>query len=336
MDPLNNPNDFDRLVDIVSEPIHQSKRGKVLQSHLTHAIHFKERNRREFLSFITKKYLQSKASGKKPSAMYIFSIVQTLQRSFNVNHISKHDVFRVFSNLNKLYNGENPDDVFFTSSNQAFSVQRDAKSSASDVNGINEPMYSDEEYAILKTYFGNHLENFLSSSGGIKQPSKLDELSLVVTILCSTPYRISEVINLTLAKAQDLIIKSTTEIKSKSGTGVVDMIFPVQLSSILDRFVSKLPIFDGDMNLFSLNYNQCYRLFEKQYKFLMGKSVVGKRSFHSFRNRFARVAAEIDIDLARRTMNHSSLGMTQKYVNRQKMRDQRDNIKINMNKMYSS
>lgn len=337
LDPINNKDDFNDLVEFISNPIHQSKRVGVKNSHLKYRSHFTTYSHVEFMSFITNRYLEYRRLGTVPSAAYTFSIIQTIQNEipdlpFN-KRIKKSDVFKIFHNLNKMYNVENRDKVFYTSEGKEFQIV--GTSAGFSKKNVNVPMYSDEEFQIVDHHFDLHLSNFIESNK--KSPDHHDELSLLISFLTSGPYRFSEVNSLTIEKAEQLVLTCVTRIKSKSGSGSVDMVIPVLFSNKLNGYMKKLPrhvINKKSAPLFTIDYNKAYRMYKSEYSTIFGKSIVGKRVFHGFRNHFAEKAGKVDRDLAQRSMNHTSSGMTSHYINRQKKHNQRENVLELVNKMY--
>lgn len=329
LDPFNNSNDFDRLVDLISAPIHQKKRRAVVKSHLKYANHFVDNSKKEFVRFVTSKFLNSLKKGKEPSAGYIVSIVQSLQRHFGVDNFNKTDVYKTITALRKLYNNESTDPIFYSSTGKDFTI---------DKNNIKLPtkpkikMYSDVEFDKIYNYYNQHLDNYLYSSK--ETPSIEDELSMIVMFFCSGPYRAGEVMGLTYGKALDLVLKSSTTIKSKSGTMVDDLIIPSSLGGLLERFIEKLPDMDNRSDkIFKFTYFQYYSAYKQNLKLLFSYDMSDRRAFHAFRNFFAAKADGVDGDTAKDALNHKTKKMTSMYINNQRRVGRVERIKKMMDRL---
>lgn len=327
LDPTNNINDFDRLVDLISTPIHQSKRRGVLKSHLKHANQFVDGSRREFVSFVTKRFLASIESGREPSVGYTLGVIQSLQRHFKLTNFNKADVYKCMNALRKIYNGESTDPIFFNAAGENFTVDT---STAKLPKNPKVTVFTDVEFDAIYSFYSKHLDNFLYSSKSA--PTIDDELAMIVSFFCAGPYRASEVMNLTYAKVLDLLLKASTTIKSKSGTMVADMIIPTLLSDSLELYIKRMPQPIGkDERVFRHSYNQYYKLYKRNLASIFPYSVSG--AFHAFRSFFAGKADTVDSDVTKDAMNHATQRMTNRYINKQRKVGRRDRIRKLMEKM---
>lgn len=321
---LEDPDFRKALYKIASGPIHQKARSKVIQSHLRHvATSFANFEYNTFTRFVVDKYLEAQRNNRKFSSAYIKTVIETINRHHGVSTFSPSDVYKITANLNKAFNPENKDNVFYTPDGQTIDLGR-----AKELNlerkltfdrKFADKLYDEDDFENVLAHYKQHLDNYLNSSKRV--PDLNDELSLLIVFLASAPRRVSEVLNLTLAKASDLILRHETEIKSKSGTRVVSLIIPTQLSAILDRYIGKL--YDGneyknpDINLFNANYKSMYDAYRRNYRALFHQEPIS-RVFHAFRNYFAGKYYEHDAEGTKNALSHGSLGTTKKYANKQK------------------
>lgn len=326
---VKNERDVETLIDLVTKPVHQLSRSKVVKSHLKHMGKFSGFKYRDYVKYIVNEFIEKKRLNKEISPGYISSVIASIQRHRNDTNddvINDHQILQIIHNLKKVFNEENKNREFFSQDGQVlFRVGPNTAIKAER----NTAMYTDYEFNIIKTYFQNHLINFLSSG---KQPSAEDELSLLVTILASGPHRFNEVNNLTVKKATDLVISNTTRIKDKSGGGAIDMIVSHAIAEYLQAYLEVID--KKNENLFNFGYQKMFRMYKKIYETLFSLPITGKRAFHSFRNYFSKRAHDIDPSLAQSSMNHASAKMTSHYVNRQKKTEENQKILQMFNKMY--
>lgn len=324
---INSKEEFDdkefrkQLYKIAGGPIHQKARSRVIQSHLRHvATSFSNFEASTFIQFVVDKYVEARTNNKKFSGAYIKTVIETINRHHGISTFSPSDVYKITSNLNKAFNPENKDSVFYTPDGNRIDLCRAKQLNIEQKvlfdRKFADKLYDEDDFEEILAHYKQHLDNYLDST--VKVANINDELSLLIVFLASAPRRVSEVLNLTLAKASDLVIRQETEIKSKSGTRVISLIIPNQLSNILDRYISKIEgIHVPDMRLFLYNYKSMYDAYRRNYRALFNREPIS-RVFHAFRNHFAGKYYERDAEGTRNALSHSSLTTTKLYANKQK------------------
>lgn len=321
---------FEALVKLVAAPIFQEKRRGVRKSHMQYVKEFTDGNRIEFVRFVTKRFLQQREKGKPISGAYISAICQTMQSYFKVKNFDKNDVIKTINKLKKVFNPENTDPYFYSDdTGPKFTVDREV---IRPCVVETEAFYNEDEYSTIANYFMENLKNFLNSEK--RAPDKMDELALLLCFLIAGPYRVNEVLKLSIRKAYDLVIRSSTRIKSKSGTDVVDMIIPVQFSSFLERYLEKCGYDNMKGNLFQGTYDNYYKLYKKWY-IAVFKKPSKRRLFHGLRNYFSMLSADAgSVDVTKDAMNHASKRMTEQYIKNQRSIDTKKNVQDHMYRMY--
>lgn len=321
---LMDPSFRKQLYQIASGPIHQQARTKVIQSHLRHvATSFANFETSTFIRFVVDKYIEAQIHNRKFSSAYIKTVIETINRHHGVSTFTPSDVYKITSNLNKAFNPENKDSVFYTPDGQKIDLcrakQLNLERKVAFDRKFSDKLYDEDDFENVLAHYKQHLDNYLDSLKNVADIN--DELSLLIVFLASAPRRVSEVLNLTLAKASDLILRHETEIKSKSGTRVVSLIIPTQLSSILDRYIAKVEDRQGfknpDTMLFNNNYKSMYDAYRRNYRALFSREPIS-RVFHAFRNYFAGKYYERDAEGTKNALSHGSLNTTRQYANKQK------------------
>lgn len=312
-----------QLYKLASGPIHQKARTRVIKSHLRHvATSFSNFEKSTFIRFVVDKYIEAQLNNRKFSSAYIKTVIETINRHHGISTFSPSDVYKITSNLNKAFNPENKDAVFYTPSGEKIDLYRakalNIENKLSFDKKFSDKLYDDDDFENVLAHYKQHLDNYLNSMK--QRPDINDELSLLIVFLASAPRRVSEVLNLTLAKSSDLVLRHETEIKSKSGTRVVSLIIPTQLSFILDRYIAKLKDnTNGDAKLFNHNYKSMYDAYKRNYRILFGQEPIS-RVFHAFRNHFAGKYYERDAEGTKNALSHGSIFTTQGYAKKQKLK----------------
>lgn len=329
---------------IATDSIHQIKREQVIQSHLKHVAKFDAFDYSDFVRFVVDRYVECYRQKKKFSPMYIKNVIDTINRTYGLSEFNSKDVYKIYNNLNKAFNPENDDSIFYTS--KGLKIKVDLKEIVSQNNSkwhaaINDKrtssLYDETSFDTLLSYYKQHLDNYLlfNSATG-KKPSKNDELALLIVFLAASPRRVNEILSLTVMKANELIIRNETSIKSKSGTAVVAMYVPFQFSEILERYVGKMgDNLDVEQRLFQSNYQCLYKTYRRNYVALFGGKQPISRVFHAFRNYFAaKHFYGENSDLARNALAHSSSRMTRLYANKQKATTRNVDMKRFLTNIY--
>lgn len=320
---------MDILYKIATDSIHQSGREKVIQSHLRYTSSFNTFDYSEFVRFIVDRYVECYRQNKKFSTTYTRNIIETINRKYSLNTFNSKDIYKIVNNLNKAFNTENKDRIFYTSNGSKMKI--DIKSFM-EKNIIRSPqfnstttsgdggklLYDDSNYERVLEYFKNHLNNLLISKKS--NPDKMDELALLIVFLVATPRRVSEILGLTIAKCNDLIIRNETTIKSKSGTAIVPMYIPFQFAEILQQYIEKFKEHDDENQLlFTYNYQNMYKTYRKVYMCLFDNREPISRVFHAFRNYFAvKYFIGENQRLTTHALSHTNAKMTAMYANKQK------------------
>lgn len=303
--------DREKLYDIATRNIHQKKRRAVISSHLKHIPQFGGFQTRDFEKFVVDKFLEKYMSGRKFSPIYIKSVVESIQRKMKISVFNPNQVFKIAKNLNKVYNPENRDKTFYTDIGVPITLEKYKPDfNASETR---DSLYSCEEICILKTYYNNQLNNFLSSTKS--RPDEFDELALLMVFLFTVPRRVGEVLSLTIKKINDLIIRNETDVKSKQGSYVIQLIVPSSLSMILERYINKNQDYQPCDSLFKFSYKVHYSNARKNYRNIFNKEPVSM-IFHGLRNYFAEQNIK-DNPLETSNVLGHSVNMSRRYANRQ-------------------
>lgn len=310
---------MDVLYKIATDSIHQSGREKVLQSHLRYTNCFNTFDYSEFVRFIVDRYVECYRQNKKFSTTYTRNIIETINRTYSLNTFNSKDIYKIVNNLNKAFNTENKDRIFYTGKGSKLKIDIKSfleKNSEFNPTTNGKLLYDDSNYERVLEYFKNHLNNLLISKKTM--PDKMDELALLIVFLAATPRRVSEILGLTIGKSNDLIIRNETTIKSKSGTSIVPMYIPFQFAEILEQYIDKFKKND-DQNqlLFTYNYQNMYKTYRKVYVCLFNKEPIS-RVFHAFRNYFAgKYFNGENQRLTTHALSHTNAKMTAMYANKQ-------------------
>lgn len=334
---LMDPDFRKQLYKIASGPIHQQARTKVIQSHLRHvATSFANFETSTFIRFVVDKYIEAQLNNRKFSSAYIKTVIETINRHHGVSTFSPSDVYKITSNLNKAFNPENKDHVFYTPDGQQIDLcrakQLNLERKLTFDRKFSDKLYDEDDFENVLAHYKQHLDNYLDST---KRTADLnDELSLLIVFLASAPRRVSEVLNLTLAKTNDLILRYETEIKSKAGTRIVSLIIPTQLSTILDRYIGKIEEYKNpDTKLFNNNYKSMYDAYRRNYRALFNQEPIS-RVFHAFRNYFAGKYYERDAEGTKNALSHGSMFTTKQYAKKQKLKCVNSDTKKFLTKNY--
>lgn len=335
---------MDSLYMIATDSIHQIKREQVIQSHLKHAAKFIAFDYSDFVRFVVDRYVECYRQKKKFSPMYIKNVIDTINRTYGLSEFNSKDVYKIYNNLNKAFNPENTDSVFYTS--KGLKINIDLKEIVSQTNvkwhaannwKKTSNLYDEASFDTILNYYKQHLDNYLifNSATG-KTPSKNDELALLIVFLAASPRRVNEILSLTLMKANELIIRNETVVKSKSGTAAVSMYVPFQFSEVLERYVSKMgDDLDLEQRLFQNNYQCLYKTYRRNYMALFDGKQPISRVFHAFRNYFAaKHFYGENSDLARNALAHGSARMTRSYANKQKATTRHIDMKRFLTNIY--
>lgn len=301
---------IEALVQIISKPIHQKNRHKVLKTH--EGFWGQSTTMEAALKKMIQYTLSRREQGITPKTSYISSLASSLQK---MTGIPKNVMVRSYQNLLKLLNSQNMDPIFY-SGNVKFSIENLPKGRIKVVE--NKPMYTEIEIQLITNYCVDNLNIFFDlnkNTQNIIPPIRYETL-LFMIILISSGRRTKEILGLTRDQIDSLILTNHTEIKNKSGTGVDEITIPGQVAGLLERYINLLP---EDMPLFSKSYDQHYSEGFKIYKTLFNKSARGKRIFHSFRNFMSYRGLGVDGETTRGILGHRSMEMTKYYAKRQEL-----------------
>lgn len=319
-----------KLYELAKGPVHQAARAKVIKSHLSHAPEFRNFEHEGFVKFVVEKYLEARAANRKLSVSYIKTIIETINRYKKISTFRPNDVYKIVSNLNKAYNPENNDGVFYTIEGVKIDLAalKQPQPTLANVNqfksNFDDKLYDEHDFEKVLIYYKNHLDNYLSSTKS--RPDLIDELALLIVFMASAPRRVSEILNLTIKKSYDLIVKQETDIKSKTGTRIATLMVPTQLATVLNRYLDKLDYVDDGQRLFASNYKSMYTAYRKNYFALFGLKPVS-RVFHAFRNHFAYKYYDLDAQGTKNALSHTNLKTTRSYAQKQQNKNMKANVK---------
>lgn len=345
----------EQIYKLACGPIHQAPRQKVVKSHLKHCEKFIIYHPDEFRRFIVNKYLEYRLLQKKFSVNYYTTVVESIMRYRNVTDFDSSSVQKIVNNLNKMFNPENNDNTFYTNTGERIELDIKNKrigdlSVASGCtlalktdanrhfrgNQFNKKIYSEEHFELIKNYYKNHMDNFLLSTKKVVDVH--DELALLTLFIISTAKRSCEILNLTINKVHDLILRNQTDVKSKTGTGVDILIIPFQFATILQRYLDHIDPSDESQKLFNYNYRKLYFVYKKNLKVIIGDDVPADEyrsyAFHAFRHYFANKHFEKNSHITMQQMSHKSKKMTRSYATKQEAKLAVGNMKKFMKENY--
>lgn len=327
--PLTNSKDMEKLVLLLTNPVHQKKRHAVVQSHLKFFGNKTTLSLKDIFTKLLQEFLSKRENGQQMAPAYIMGLAATIQSKYG---IKKTEIFKFMKNVQKVFNSENLDPIFISNDGQRFAV--DAVKNKVVVNKTL-PVYTDMEYDIIKEHYINKMREFVNST---RYPTPDDEVSLFVLLLASAPYRPSQLLALTHLKVNELVIKRSTVVKSKSGTGVDEIIIPIEIDSILQEYLGRLEQnnFSPSSLLFTKKHAYYWRKVTAFYEKKFNKSSKGKNVLRAFRNRFAQVAGKDDLQIAQKLLCHKSINMTRHYMRKQDMNLVDHKKREMMNKMWKS
>lgn len=345
-------NFLDKLYQLSSGRIHNSERQKVVRTHLKHIEgNFVNFTKDEYQKFIVNWYVTRLLNKKTFSVAYMQAVIDSINRfkQFSRSPISKREVYMVVKNMKKIFNSESTQSLFYTKQFDAVHLDLSKIENLRQNNVMNkfsDKLYENANFEILLQYNKEQLDNFLKIGVRPRIPSVQDDLALIVIFLASSPRRIREILQLTIKKIKELILNGQTQIKTKNGEGIFQMLIPQQLSKILNEYlhavgygepsqkidkeqivtlddVKNLVIFklpnlnennDNDL-LFKRSYYVYYSAIKSQYKSLFNDNI--GRPFHAFRNYFSAKYIKKDPDATKRALGHCNMKMTRSYANKQ-------------------
>lgn len=335
--------------------IHQEARQKVIKSHLRHSSHFHTYRPVEFNRFIVNKYLEYRELNKKFSVKYFKTVIETIMRFRNITDYDSSDIYKIVQNLNKMFNPENKDNTFYTNTGERIELNikntrigdlsigsgcslalKADENRHFRANHFNNKIYSEENFELIKTYYKNHMDNFLlSTKNGVDIH---DELALLILFLITCAKRSSEVLGLTISKVNDLILTNQTDVKSKTGTGVDSLIIPFQFATILQRYLDHINPTDSSQKLFNYNYHKLYLRYKRNLEIIIGDKVPADEyrslGFHAFRHYFANKHFDKNAQMTMQLMSHKSKKMTRSYASKQEAKTTVGEMKKFMQENY--
>lgn len=346
---------METLVDNVStlcnlnKKFHCKKREKELKSLTKYLVEFKDFSQTGFINFVCKQYIQSLRDRKRFCSQSIYNRVCAIQSRLDINVLSRRKYNSILKNLRKLFNPYSNDSDFYTNTGSLIEIpgkelkilRENAKyllgencTNVADRWILN--TYTDEEIEVVYNYFKMNLENFINtkqmSSGSLD--ITFIELCMLVVFSYNTPRRISEIINLNLCQAEQLILHNMLNIKSKDGFSIDCIYISISLSDLLNRYIEKLyprafEIKNKDFKIFSSTYKMYYTRMRNALKFLIGENrLKNLRIFHGFRNYYANKHLNKDnSNECQRILGHRNISMTKKYANGQKQTKDLENQK---------
>lgn len=316
------------LYALGGQRLHQTSRARGRQCHLKFLKDFKGTAYDDFNKFVVDRYLSFKRKNKPFPYHYTSRVIGTMQSYLKVRTYSKFHLRATVQSLNKIFNVENKDKIFFTPDNSKFDFTSLYNNITDDEKSLNlakkrgksavrivTDVYSDELIEKITTHYRLHLDNFLETANH-NVPSKCDELAMLIVFLTFVPKRIREVLLLTMNKVNDLILRQETNIKSKSGTNIDGLVIPMNLARLLKRYILHKP---GDTNsLFKFKYHHLYHIYKHALDETFGMGDM-KRPFHGFRNHFAfkNTHTQNNAQIAREMLGHRRLKTTMSYARKQ-------------------
>lgn len=329
------------LYSITGKKIHQKARANSRRSHLKFIDKLSGFAYEDFIRFVTDRYLNALRKNKKFPFAYTLKVIQTIQSTKKLNSFTKWDFARAVQTLNKIYNRENKDKIFYTPEGLPYDfadVVANTIASPDNPNQCSDPTTSDqfqissasirqayedvkkdEQYTVydsstyenIKRHYHERLLAFLATDIMVK-PTKHDELSLLLVMLITCPKRVNEILKLTMDKVHQLILNQQTLIRSKDGVKVQKLIIPFGLAEYLESYIQHLGNQD---TLFNYQYSALYPLFRRDLKTIFNYDKMS-RPFHGFRNYFADQHRG-DFEQVKKTLGHTRSATTSMYAAKQ-------------------
>lgn len=342
MQQSNNNADLEKIYKLAVGYIHQGPREKIIKSHLRHLKSFHTFQQCEFQKFIVDKYLEYREQKKVFSVAYYKSVIESVLRHRKVKTFEPRDIYKIVANLNKMFNPENKDTVFYTDIGERVKLNIKTEKGTGDdgfsksyKNQFCRKLYSEESFELVRNHYKSHLDNFLASQK--KTPDLHDELALLIVFLTCCPKRVNEIINLSMEKVDDLIIRCSTEIKSKMSTSVDLIVIPNNFSTILQKYKFKVDPDYKKSSLFTYGYNKFYTIYKRNLKTILGDTIpydnYRNLCFHAFRHYFAKNNIDVNSKMTMKLMSHKSSKMTRSYANKQNDKTTQDDMKLYINKI---